>query len=1308
MADQFDYFSYKMLVRKLLCSFVMTTFILTGLVPPTYAQTIFNLPQPGEMIGLSGIYTPVVLKGVSIHPEDPLLFDFIVDKGNSDLKGQALTDETTKLVKYFLTGLAVPEKELWVNLSPVEKNRIMADQLSHTDAGRDMLAQDYILKQVTSTLMYPEKDLGRKFWDEIYSRVNAKFGNTEVPVDTFNKVWITPDVAEVYQHNGNAFVTKAHLKVMLEADYNAAQGIAAPVAAAGDPQTIELTRDVVREVILPVLEKEVNEGKNFAALRQIFNSLILAGWYRHALKDSLLNQVYGESNKVDGIDIPEKNAREQVYTQYLQAYQKGVYNYIKDEFDSTTRETLPRKYFSGGAVFDAAMRPDVKTNLGPENDLFKKLGSLIRLPYKLLVNQAGNHIKSINGINFSTLPELTADENNKLLQALSAPLGASRFLNLSLVTKVLAGGMIITSVGLWLNAVTGNHFGELPINKDLFVKGVYSGGEALGLYFIVATIFRAAAINVIKDQSAGLYYKFRALAFLKTMGQEDTLSKIATDPKSYNLKDDAYPVTQVAKLLSKDAAQEANNVDPLLKEELLKKISFMQQPVPSEYIDELAAIAQALLENPGFRMAGTEFPVRGALSAFEQIASDKKESPSEWRASLNDVLKAVRSSQVSAKNATLDIRDIIDAQHLQTMVEKGLSAFGIENYSGMTSKAKSEQPGRFVSNSQFAALAFLVLDPRVKDQALGFFKGWSNDKQQVLDKGKEAFNVKKVLRDRNNVALMKVAVFSPSQKNELYAKFSATVEADYAQRNILKEMYLTDLIDGRIVKMLIENFGKKDRAPIELEALRDAIQDQVGFEGHPGNLSGNLELTAMIVELQKLVVARIAELEKSAVPDGSQATRDDIDKLVAPFGIQNFMNGFWRSFDTYSSSDTEGADLNKLRQLILKVIDVETGKNRGDALKMALDEFDSAQTTDFAALPTVELANGMPPEYLRLSAEILQQARNGFFTGVREAALQYKANARILRLALWLLIEHSWDVHTNAATDIYQQEALNQFPDLHKVSRDSVPEKDWDIMLAMDWITEAGEITSDFLLLADTEVVHLEGVADAELVEVRGMLNEIVEKSRAAADPSLAYKKAHLSAEQKQEWTIIVEQEEYALLKEFVIRMKATKDFQAFLEINRVANFRPDQKERLLNVLNELITSKVKSIKIRKDLFVSFQTQVQDLWVDNKPNVSRSEVKGSDGQDKAEAKDIQGGIDLGQGDYLKVVWTDAAGMPTFDPAEILQLQKDLRGIVPVPMSGPQPVDLKPLLGSDPKSGNDDLQTGQLQPMKVGAEGPVQS
>ncbi len=204
-----------MFFRRIMSIIVCLAFILTSLTPSAYAKTVFNLPQPGTMVDLSGAFAPAVLKGVTIHPADPLLFDFIVDNGQSGLQGQALTDETTKLVKYFLAGLAVPEKDLWVNLSPKENERVMADDLSRTDVGSAMLAQDYILKQVTASLMYPEKDLGRRFWDEIYKRAYAQFGNTSMPVDTFNKVWIMPAEATVYQNGNDAFVGRAQLKVML-------------------------------------------------------------------------------------------------------------------------------------------------------------------------------------------------------------------------------------------------------------------------------------------------------------------------------------------------------------------------------------------------------------------------------------------------------------------------------------------------------------------------------------------------------------------------------------------------------------------------------------------------------------------------------------------------------------------------------------------------------------------------------------------------------------------------------------------------------------------------------------------------------------------------------------------------------------------------------------------------------------------------------------------------------------------------------------------------------------------------------------
>ena len=121
--------------------------------------------------------------------------------------------ESQRLVKYFLAALTIPENDLWVNLSPYEQDRIVPQSLGLTDLGRDLLAQDYILKQFTSTLIYPEKDLGKEFWAKVYAKAQKQFGTTEIPINTFNKVWILPDKAAIFERNNAVYVTKARLKV---------------------------------------------------------------------------------------------------------------------------------------------------------------------------------------------------------------------------------------------------------------------------------------------------------------------------------------------------------------------------------------------------------------------------------------------------------------------------------------------------------------------------------------------------------------------------------------------------------------------------------------------------------------------------------------------------------------------------------------------------------------------------------------------------------------------------------------------------------------------------------------------------------------------------------------------------------------------------------------------------------------------------------------------------------------------------------------------------------------------------------------
>jgi len=312
------------------------------------------MPQAGAMVFLSHAYIPAHLQGMIIDPHNPLQFNFLVHRGDSTLNDFQKHQEYQKLIKYFLASLTIPDDDQWVNLSPYEKNRIISQDFGLTEMGRDLLTQDYLLKQITSSLIYPEVSLGKEFWNKVYERSAKLYGQTAIPVNTFNKVWITPDEAVVYESGNTAYIIKTHLKVMLEEDYlSLRKHLAINV---NGPAEHSLTSKIIKQIILPQLEKEVNEGQNFALLRQIYSSMVLATWYKRSLKESILGRVYADKSKVKGVDQDPKT-NELIYQQYLKAFKKGVFNYIKEDYDALSHQEIPRKYFAGGwAPNDGAMR----------------------------------------------------------------------------------------------------------------------------------------------------------------------------------------------------------------------------------------------------------------------------------------------------------------------------------------------------------------------------------------------------------------------------------------------------------------------------------------------------------------------------------------------------------------------------------------------------------------------------------------------------------------------------------------------------------------------------------------------------------------------------------------------------------------------------------------------------------------------------------------------------------------------------------------------------------------------------------------
>jgi hypothetical protein len=303
---------------------------------PLFAAGIDNAAVSTNLLLPQGNYSYATLRGIRFNPNDPLKLVFLIDSGD----GKKVDKEVvSKLVRYFLAGLTMPLDKLWVNLSPYEKNRIVDDRVALTELGTDMLKQDYILKQLAASLTYPKTEVGRKYWDEA-SKVNA------LAIPGLAKVWIVPGAADVYQKDNGVVITNSSLKVMLESDYIAYQQTGTQVSK--DSSLIPGTTQAMRRVILPAINDEVNHGRNFSPLRQIYSSLILALWFKEKFKKSFY-QNYIDAKQIKGIDLSDNDAKEKIYADYVKAFSRGAYNFTQRERGGISGFKV-RRYFAGGVT----------------------------------------------------------------------------------------------------------------------------------------------------------------------------------------------------------------------------------------------------------------------------------------------------------------------------------------------------------------------------------------------------------------------------------------------------------------------------------------------------------------------------------------------------------------------------------------------------------------------------------------------------------------------------------------------------------------------------------------------------------------------------------------------------------------------------------------------------------------------------------------------------------------------------------------------------------------------------------------------
>ena len=334
---------------------------------------------------------PPHLLGLAVRPSEPDWFLPLNTKAGSAITDDDWESEKKKLLDYFFTALMLHGKDIHVNLSVFEQDRIMPRALAQTPFGRLLVEQDCLLKHFTASLLHPDTPTGQEFWRRI-REISHRYGN-ERHLELRQKVWLVAGSAtiqekgpgepfvhplpagfEIRDSDWSAWISECRMRVLCDTDYLALQRNPGGTSeyAASSVKMHEDCLGVFREVVLPAIESEVNEGSHFAPLRQAYYGVTLAKWYREKLvqtglhtrlaeiaEQKRLEWSGGEDPAVSSQEIGLDSEAPDWLSLYFQRYEdllSGVFRCVRVEVDASTGQRIARVYFSGGVYFDIVSR----------------------------------------------------------------------------------------------------------------------------------------------------------------------------------------------------------------------------------------------------------------------------------------------------------------------------------------------------------------------------------------------------------------------------------------------------------------------------------------------------------------------------------------------------------------------------------------------------------------------------------------------------------------------------------------------------------------------------------------------------------------------------------------------------------------------------------------------------------------------------------------------------------------------------------------------------------------------------------------
>ncbi|MBF0532812.1 MAG: hypothetical protein HQL23_06935 [Candidatus Omnitrophica bacterium] len=333
-----------------------------------FAQIAGSLDIPGAMAAFRNSliqepFRPLHLRSLKYDMAGSN-FRLLLDKGDAKALPSSAIETTAKILfDYFVVGIALPNSAFWVNLKPDAPDRILDDRLAKTDMGKVLLEADLQLKKDTAKFTSPDMPEGKIYWEKLYQKAAELYGKQDVAIPTMVRPWIVP--AEIIMREqrtedagrkpesripSGAYIYKATLKVMLEQDYLNNSDVYNFKDQRAKTLN-EYAAKLAREMIIPLLTQEVNTAPRYAALRQVYYSLIMAQWFKSRFKDKpgTYSSLIDKEN-LEGLTSKKSWSPQTYFQAYNKSFKDGEYNI--DRAVGTDSEPLVRNYISGGIVLN--------------------------------------------------------------------------------------------------------------------------------------------------------------------------------------------------------------------------------------------------------------------------------------------------------------------------------------------------------------------------------------------------------------------------------------------------------------------------------------------------------------------------------------------------------------------------------------------------------------------------------------------------------------------------------------------------------------------------------------------------------------------------------------------------------------------------------------------------------------------------------------------------------------------------------------------------------------------------------------------